>query len=169
MSILFLIGYRACGKTTIAKALNRKTTWHLIDTDALIVEQAGCDIATIIKRHGWEYFRDREAKALALCAQEKQCIVSTGGGIILRPENRAILRETGTTIFLNLPSHAIVKRLMANPIHSQRPSLTNTSLTDEVEAVLNERLPLYKEVADITLDARRPVKELVADLMPLCP
>ncbi|MFI3271884.1 MAG: shikimate kinase [Pseudomonadota bacterium] len=194
MNTIFFVGYRACGKTTVATALAKVGGWAAIDTDVMVVETAQKEIAEIVEQHGWDYFRDREHEALLVlsgmrtifddhaqeCAKRNEedttdprfakLIIATGGGIILREENRSILKKLSLekqalTVFLDLPVDEIVRRLNANPLHGQRPSLTGTTLTEEVQSVLAERMPLYKDVADVILDARRPVEDLVQEIL----
>lgn len=197
MHTIFLVGYRACGKTTVAKALAKSGVWQALDTDALLVEKAQSDIASIVQKHGWDYFRDLECEIMhnlssvstvSSASHEDSChasaanteeliektystkrIIATGGGIILREENRNILKsmskeQKAITVFLDLPVETIVARLTKNPLHGQRPSLTDSTLTDEVAQVLADRMSLYKDVADVILDARRPIKDLVASI-----
>ncbi|MFH1912699.1 MAG: shikimate kinase AroL [Pseudomonadota bacterium] len=146
---IFLIGPRGCGKTSVGRALARRLGCGFEDTDHMVVEAVGCEIADSVAEHGWDAFRDRETEALKRAAALPG-VVGCGGGIVLREGNRAILR-TGVVLYLQTSVETLTARLTRNPNEAQRPSLTGKSLADEVREVLAARAPLYEACADIVL------------------
>ncbi|MCX8029780.1 MAG: shikimate kinase [Brevinematales bacterium] len=142
---IFLIGYRATGKTTIGKELSRMTGWKLIDTDEEIEKSTGIKIKDIFEKYGESKFRDLESQVLKNISSQEQIIVSTGGGIILRNENREIIKR-GLVILLYSSPETIIKRMTEE---SHRPALTDLPLEEEVRKTLSERDKLYNEIFHI--------------------
>lgn len=175
MSLIFLVGPRACGKTTIGRNLAALRRVPFIDTDALLQEQAQRSIADIVAQDGWPAFRRLESDALKEAARRcghpdaPQGVVATGGGMVLAEDNRHFLREAGSVVFLQAPATVLAERLHRHGLPSQRPSLTGGDMIQEVAAVLAERLPLYKSAAHHWVDATLPVGDLCALLQRLCP
>lgn len=167
MCRVFLIGGRASGKSTVGRALAARLGWDFTDTDAMVTLRAECDIATLVAERGWDAFRDMESEALRDAASQVHVVVATGGGMVLRTENRALLREAGVTVLLSLPVEVVVSRLAHNPEHGQRPSLTGKSVADEVAEVMRERAPLYAEAAHHVVQGDAPVQCIVDDIAAL--
>ena len=147
---IFLIGPRACGKTTVGQALADRLGLAFVDTDHELVRTVGMEIADYVEENGWDGFRDREAETLDRVAGEGVRVVGCGGGIVLRPENRELL-ATGIVFYLETDPEVLAERLMRDPNEAQRPSLTGKSVTDEVREILAERAPLYEGCADVVL------------------
>ena len=147
---IYLIGPRACGKTSLGLALAQKLGLEFVDTDHELVRAAGMEIADIVEQRGWDAFRDLEAETLARVAAGPVRVVGCGGGIVLRDENRAALAR-GVVIYLKVEPRELARRLMADPNEAQRPSLTGKGLVDEIGDILAQRAPLYEECADIVL------------------
>lgn len=135
-----LVGMPGCGKSTVARLLAEKTGRECIDTDAL-VEECGESIPHIFEKYGEAEFRRRETEAIKTVAKEHGKIIATGGGAILKEENRIALRENSTVVFLK----SDIERLAVNG----RPLSKNLDTLKEMYA---KRLPLYLETADITVD-----------------
>lgn len=152
---VFLIGPRACGKTSVGEALAALLGAEFVDTDHALVERVGMDIAAYVVAHGWDAFRDRETETLARVAERGGRVVGCGGGIVLRPENREVL-AAGVTIYLKAEVEELVRRLKLDPLEAQRPALTGKSLADEVREVLAERGPLYEGCADHIISGPDP-------------
>ena len=144
---IFLIGPRACGKTSVGRALAERLGMEFVDTDHAFVESVGMDIATYVEANGWEAFRDEEAATLEREAAPGGRVIGCGGGIVLREANRAVLAR-GVTIYLKAAPEELARRLMADPLEAQRPSLTGKSVADEVREVLTARAHLYEGCAD---------------------
>ncbi|WFS61267.1 shikimate kinase AroL [Pseudodesulfovibrio thermohalotolerans] len=143
---IFLIGPRACGKTSVGRALAKRLGMEFVDTDHAFVEAVGMDIASFVEANGWDAFRDEEARTLEREAASGGRVIGCGGGIVLREENRAVLAG-GLTLYLKTGPDELARRLAADPLASQRPSLTGKSLADEVREVLAERAGLYEGCA----------------------
>jgi shikimate kinase len=149
---IYLIGYRGVGKTSVARALAAKIGWPWIDADAVLEERAGKTIRRIFEEEGEASFRDRESLVLTDLAERRECIVATGGGAVLRPENRETLKK-GFTIWLTAPAEVIGRRLRIDPSTSERrPNLAQGGMA-EIESLLAIREPLYRECADVIVDS----------------
>lgn len=137
---IVLVGMPGCGKSTVAALLSEKTGRICVDTDSM-VEECGEKIPDIFAKYGEAEFRCRETEAVKTAGKDKGKIIATGGGAILRPENRIALRENSTVIFLNAPTETLAT--------DGRP------LSKSPEALMkmhSERLPLYLETADYTVE-----------------
>lgn len=164
---IYLVGSRGSGKTSVGKILAQQLAWGFVDTDALLCEMQGKCIAKIVEAEGWDLFRDYESAALLAASKESKHVVATGGGIILREKNRDIMRTHGVVIFLEVPPEELVRRLSADPLEAQRPSLTGKSLLDEVKEVLSVRQKLYEDSAHIIVDGSKPIKAIIDNIMEL--
>ena len=169
MDILFLVGARACGKTTVGKALAKKLKLPFADTDQHLLDSAGRSGDQIVEAEGWPGFRLRESTALRAVtdAHTHGCVVSTGGGMVLAEANRNLMRQNGMVVFLNAPVEVLAERLSRNSLNSQRPSLTGKGLVDEIGDVLNERRPLYEAAAHHIVDASRPLSSICRHIVDL--
>ncbi len=123
--------------------------FQFVDTDRVVIEEAGMDIAAIFERHGEAHFRELETAALASLAVRKLCVIATGGGIVLSERNRELLRELGFVVCLTASEEVIFERVSRN---SQRPLLQNENPRETVSRMLTERRALYEEAANLTLD-----------------
>ena len=147
MESIYLIGFMGAGKTEVGKQLSEKLNIPVIDMDAEIVKQEEQEITEIFAQYGEAHFRTIESNILKEL-QDKQAIVTTGGGVILKDENRTFLNTTGRTIFLHCEPDVIAERLKGD---TTRPLLIEKNITDIVE-MYKGRLPLYKECANIVID-----------------
>ena len=146
---IYLVGMMGAGKTTLGKALARRLERRFIDTDKLLVERTGAPVATIFEVEGEAGFRRREAALLHELASEQDCVVATGGGTILDPENRRVMRESGTVIYLR----ARVEHLWERTRHdTSRPLLANDDPKGTLTRLLAERDALYREAAHLIVD-----------------
>ncbi len=168
---LFLIGYRATGKSAIGLLLAERLGWRFVDTDALIEEALGITIAQCFAQRGEAFFREREGECLEKVVQRiaagEKLVVATGGGMILKPENVALMRGTGKVVWLQASPRAIRERLERDPkTFTTRPGLTEASPVREVEKVLSGREPIYRQSADFELrtDDGRPPEALVEEI-----
>lgn len=169
MGIVFLVGGRGAGKTTVGRALARELSCAFTDMDDFLCERAGMSVADMVAAEGWEGFRARECAALreatAEAARAGGAVIATGGGAVLDAGNREFLRENGVVVWLSLPPEAAAKRLAASPLAAQRPSLTGKSMLEEVREVMEARAPLYAACAHHTVDADLPAAEVCAAVL----
>ncbi|OTA20981.1 hypothetical protein Xbed_00975 [Xenorhabdus beddingii] len=160
---LFIVGARGAGKTTIGKLLAEALSYKFVDTDESIQTASQMSIATLVEHNGWEYFRKLESQTLKTVSQSEH-VISTGGGMVLSPENRLYMQQNGIVIYLQASANILIKRLSLNPENSQRPSLTGKSIIEEIEGVLVEREPLYHECADLIVDASLATEDIVFNI-----
>ena len=164
--LIFLVGARASGKTTVGRALARRLGLPFVDTDAAVTSAAGKTVAAIVAAKGWPAFRQQESAALrATVAKYPQgAVIATGGGMVLAVENRRFMRERGVVFYLEATA-----RLRRNPLEAQRPSLTGKGVAAEMKQVLAHRAPLYLEAAHHRLDAALPLEHLCEAAAALLP
>ena len=161
-----LIGYRACGKSTVGKLLAEKLKIAFLDTDLLIEDNLGMPIKEIVAVHGWDYFRAREKEAVSELAQKSECVIATGGGVVLDEENVDLLKKIGLVVWLNAPIADIIERLKEDAkTDDLRPQFTDGNLACETAMVLIKRIPLYQKAADYVLDtAGKNALQVVAEI-----
>ena len=157
-----LIGLRGSGKTTIARLLADRLGWSWCDADHVLEERYGKTIRQIFDEEGETSFRDKETAILRELATRSHCVIATGGGVVLRPENRVQLK-TGVTIWLTAAPRLLWERMQADTTTAQRrPNLAHGGLA-EIEETLRIRQPLYEACADWTVDTTAPMPEQVAE------
>lgn len=137
---IVLVGMPGCGKSTLAALLSEKTGRECVDTDAA-VEECGMKIPEIFAEFGEEEFRRRETESVKKAAKEQGRIIATGGGAVLKAENRTALRENSTVIFLKASTEKLATD--GRPLSKDLETL---------KKMYEQRLPLYEETADITVE-----------------
>jgi len=146
---IYLVGMMGAGKTTLGKALARRLERRFIDTDKLLVERTGAPVAMIFEVEGEAGFRRRESALLQELAHEDDCVIATGGGTILDPQNRQVMRDSGTVVYLR----GRVEHLWERTRHdTSRPLLATPDPKGTLTRLLAERDPLYREAAHLTVD-----------------
>jgi len=145
---LFLIGPMGAGKTTIGRQLARKLNYQFIDSDKELETRAGVDISTIFEFEGEEGFRKREQQLIEELSQQPETVLATGGGAILRVENRNVLRSRGLVIYLSV---SIEQQLERTRRDNKRPLLQTQDPRKTLETLQATRAPLYEELADLTI------------------
>jgi len=163
---IVLIGYRGTGKSTVGRLLASRLGRQLVSTDAEIVRRAQRTVPEIIAQEGWEYFRDLESDICRELADRNQLVIDTGGGAILRTQNIESLKKNGTVFWLTASVETIANRIGSD---NQRPSLTGTkSFVDEIQEVLQERVPKYQAAADhVIATDHRSINQLVETVLAL--
>ena len=157
---LVLIGLRATGKTTLGRALAARLGWQFFDTDTQLEARFEQPIADVFTELGEAKFRQHEAQVVRDLADSAECVISTGGGTILRGENRRRLQALGPCIWLDAPIDVMRERMQATP--GTRPALHGTDPLTEIAQVSRERAPLYAALAELHLDTSTAgVDELV--------
>lgn len=147
--VVYLIGFMGTGKSVVGLKLSRKLNIPLLDMDDEIVRRDGRSIPEIFAQDGEDAFRDMEEALLREIAySDKDLIVSCGGGIVLREENRRILKENPYTVQLLAMPQTIAKRAGGDP---NRPLLRDTVSVDEIRSRMEKRMPLYRECASLNI------------------
>jgi shikimate kinase len=162
-SRIILIGYRGTGKTTVGRLLAAQLGWAFADSDDAIESTTGRSIAETFAAEGEAGFRKHEADALGELSKREAIVIATGGGAVLRPENRELLRSAGFIAWLTARPETIRDRLRGDPRSAQRrPKLTPAGGIEEIRQLLAVRDPLYREIAHFIADADAPSPEAVA-------
>ena len=156
---LYLIGYRGCGKSTVAPLLATHLHGEYVDTDRLIEHRVGRSIREIFLQQGEAEFRRLETSVICSLPAQGNRIVALGGGAVLAEANRAWLAASGKTVWLTAPPEILWRRIQSDPTSQQRrPDLTAQGGLAEVEQILGTRAAIYAGCADYTID--------VSDLSP---
>lgn len=148
--MIVLVGMPGSGKSSAGRQVARRFGLPFVDSDHLIEAEIGMPIKDYFARHGEEAFRDLETATLRRVGERPgQCVLSTGGGSVLRPENRALLREKGTVLYLRASPEEIYRRLRHD---TKRPLLQVDDPLARLRALHAERDPLYRECAHFVVD-----------------
>lgn len=148
-SHIALVGLPGCGKSTIGRYLAKRWSIPFVDVDVAIEEHIGCTIREFFAKEGEPKFRDVEQEVLArLVSSPQKMVVATGGGAVLRPENRQLLIAYAQVVYLSASPHEIAKRLQRD---IQRPLLQVDNPFQRLLELHAIRDPLYKEVADFVV------------------
>ena len=156
---LYLVGMMGSGKTSTGRPLAERLGYGFVDADAVIEQAAGCSIPEIFDRDGEAGFRSLESQVLSAISQRHSLVVATGGGVVTQPENWGLL-HSGIVIWLDVVPDQLLQRLNADS--TVRPLLQTADPEAALNALLNERRPLYAE-ADLTVVINDETPEAVAD------
>jgi len=146
---VFLVGFMGAGKSTVAALLARDMDRPCIDLDDRIAEAAGKPVSAIFAEEGEEAFRDAESAALQVLSDAEPSVVACGGGVVLRPENRALLKQLGTVVYLEVTAGEALARIGDA---ETRPLLAGSSGTLAATSLLSAREALYRSAADLKID-----------------
>jgi len=162
--LISLIGYRGCGKTVVGEILAERLNWEFADTDDLVESKTNRTISEIFREDGEKTFRRLEARALDKALAGVRRVVSVGGGAVLARRNRKALRTTGVCVWLTAPADELFRRIDADiSSATRRPSLIPTPGMEEVETLLQARLPVYEATADCVVSTAGLSIKQVAD------
>jgi shikimate kinase len=150
---LALVGLPGSGKSTVGRQLGRRLGLSFQDSDHVIEQRIGCSIRSFFEREGEAAFRDLEQQVIAELAQGEPCVLATGGGAVLRPANRQILRERTHAIYLRSAPEEVFRRLKHDV---QRPLLQVSDPLQRLRELHAARDPLYAETAHFVIDTGRP-------------
>jgi len=165
---IVLIGFMGCGKTTIGRQLASRLAFGFTDTDALIEARIGVSIAEYFTKHGEDAFRDIESEVINRVSNLANQVIATGGGAILREDNRMYLHSGNAVIWLTARPDVVVARTERR--RGVRPLLsTDEDPIERVLRILAIRGPLYQSIADVIVDTSdRPVHRAVGDIVRKC-
>ena len=167
---IYLVGLMGAGKTTVGRQLARRLGRPFHDSDHEIVARTGVPIPTIFEIEGEDGFRRRESQTIAELTASKGLVLATGGGVVLDPENRRRLHESGWVIYLNVPPVQLYERTRHD---RSRPLLRVENPLAKLEELHAIRDPLYRETAHLTVDggklvASGIVQHLIREFSRLC-
>jgi shikimate kinase len=156
---VYLVGFMAAGKTTVARALAKRLDWQATDIDELIEQREHLSVADIFARHGEAYFRAVERAVLLEQMPARHRVVATGGGTFVDPRNRAAINSDGVSVWLDVPLERAIARM---PADGRRPLAADRA---EFERLFRARRDAY-QLAHVRLDAgRASVDALVEQLL----
>lgn len=160
--LLALIGLPGSGKSTVGRQLSRRLGLPFFDSDHVIEQQLGCSIREFFDREGEDRFRDVEESVLDQLSTKQEGVLSTGGGAVLRPANRRLLRERCQVVYLNSSPDELFKRLRHDV---NRPLLQVADPLNRLRDLHFLRDPLYRETAHLVIETGRPsVSTLVSTI-----
>ena len=160
---LFLIGYRATGKSTVGRLVAKSLNRDFVDADIELEASAGKTIAEIFAESGESVFRDLETATIANLVLANNSIIALGGGAVLREENRQMISNAGLCVWLTASPECIEHRVSADPLTGQRrPNLTTSGGIQEIREILEQREPIYRECAELELDTQALTPEEIA-------
>ena len=164
---IILIGPMGSGKSTIGNIIAKRLNREFQDSDHYIEDRTGVDIARIFDIEGEQGFRDRESNALADLLSQNNRVIATGGGSVLRKENQKLLKKEGYIVFLDTSVKQQMQRLQRD---KKRPLLQTDNPRERLEALFDERRPIYLELADLAVKTdRRVARRLAADIIKQLP
>ena len=150
MKNIVLCGFMGCGKSTVGKILADATGCTFIDMDRYIEEQAGCSVSAVFADRGEAAFRAMEHDACRVLGTRGDLVIATGGGAVLNAANVAALKTHGTVVWLQVSAETVLSRLQND---TTRPLLQRPDKEAAVRTLLQEREPLYRAAAVVTVEA----------------
>jgi len=156
---VYLVGFMAAGKTTLARALAKRLDWRVTDIDDLIEQREHMSVAQVFAKRGEPYFRAAERAILQQQLAPRHLVVATGGGTFVDPQNRSVINRDGVSVWLDAPLERIIARL---PVDGRRPLAADRV---ELERLYHARRAAYEQ-AHVRLDASRAgIDALVEELL----
>lgn len=148
---IVLVGMMGVGKTTIGRRLAPLVNLPFHDADEEIEQAAGMKVSDFFETHGEAAFRDGEARVIKRLLEGPPLVLATGGGAIIRPETRKLIRDASISIWLRAPVDVIADRATRRPT---RPLLRNGDPKETIRRLLTERTPFYDEAALLHIDSQ---------------
>lgn len=159
---VILTGFMGTGKSTVGRLLATRLKFAFRDLDSLIIDKEGQSITSIFASMGEGYFREVESSMLRSVLQETSQVVSTGGGAVILPVNRDLMKKSGVVINLVAAPETILQRLQAD---EERPLLRDSKSLEQIQKLLMERELFYSE-ADIRIDTDgKNVEDVARDIL----
>lgn len=157
---IFLIGFMGAGKSTIARTLQRKLGFPLVEMDERIVQEQGMSINDIFAQYGEAHFRDIESQLVVDLGKQEPSIVSCGGGVVVRPENTQNMKKSGRIVLLKASPETIFERVRNS---TDRPILNGHMNVEYIAELMEKRRALYEEAADITIQTDGKTREQICE------
>ncbi|ORU91486.1 MAG: shikimate kinase [Cycloclasticus sp. symbiont of Poecilosclerida sp. N] len=163
---IYLIGPMAAGKSTIGKLLAKRLNKEFYDSDAEIIKCTGVEISLIFELEGEEGFRKRETDKLKVLSKLDGAVIATGGGLVLKEENRGLLQATGKVVYLRC---SVDQQLSRTKVDTKRPLLQTKNPRAKLEELMAIRAPIYESIADVIVstnktNGKRVVKNILDKL-----
>jgi shikimate kinase len=155
---LYLVGFMGAGKTTVARALGRRTGWRVEDIDERIEAREHRTVASIFAQQGEPYFRQLERQVLGELLPLRHVVIATGGGTFVEADNRALMLADGAVAWLDLPLAQVIARV---PADGRRPLASDRA---HMEQLYTRRQLAYAH-AHVRIDATQPLAEMVGQLL----
>ncbi len=162
MDNIFLIGPMGSGKTTLGRRIAPRFDLEFVDLDEELERRCGVEVAVIFDIEGEQGFREREGRLLAEIAQTPGQLVATGGGSVLAPANRGVIRDSGFVVWLNATVDQQIRRLERD---KRRPLLAAPDRRQRLTAMAEERNPIYASLADAVFDSSNRPLHRMADAL----
>ncbi|MGF6990914.1 shikimate kinase [Lachnospiraceae bacterium PM6-15] len=160
MKNIYFIGFMGVGKSTISYRVSRILKKKIIDTDRELEKRQGKAIHEIFTEKGELYFRKLESELLREISQQTDLIISCGGGMILKEENRKLMKDSGIVVLLTATINTIYRRVALN---DRRPLLKGKKTKAHLRAMYSKREPIYKELADIEVSINRKTVSMISE------
>lgn len=154
-----LVGFMGAGKTTVGRLLDPA----FVDMDALLVQRLKMPISDYFARFGEESFRQQESLLLQDLLKQETSVIATGGGIVLKSENRELLKKNTCNIYLRIDFDRLYQRLATDPVNKRPLFLAKNQ--DEFRDLYDQRLPLYEEVATHIIDVADKTPEEIVEMI----
>ncbi len=151
-----------CGKSTIGSLLSRKMGMAFVDLDKYIEKKENKTVSEIFEDSGEDYFRQLEREASKELAAKKGVVLAAGGGTLTFPENVEVLKKSGTIVLLDIPVEVVSERLRND---TTRPLLDRPDKEEAMRELYSRRLPLYREAADVVIDANQSPMQICMQIM----
>lgn len=164
MNNIILIGFMGCGKSTVGIRLSYRLRRIVEDTDKLIEKKTGKSISDIFKEEGEPCFRQMETECLKeLLNAKDEKIYATGGGLPMRRENHALLKQLGCVLYLRISPQRAYERLKND---TSRPLLQCEDPLERIRSLLAQRAPVYEEAADLVVDVDgKDMEQIIAEIV----
>lgn len=164
MKNIILVGYMGCGKTTVGKNVAKNKEFTFVDTDEMIEEQQGKKISEIFAEQGEAAFRDMETEYLKQLISENQenLVISTGGGMAVREENRKLLAQLGSVIYLKASPEVIYERVKTD---TTRPLLQCEDPLQRIKDMMAVRGPIYESTTNDIICVDELKQSEIADII----
>lgn len=157
-----MIGLMGAGKTTVGRSLAQRLGLQFVDSDHEIEKEQGCSVAALFARDGEAGFRDMEARMIDSLTRREGIVLATGGGAVLRAENRKALHERGTVVYLRATPDDLAHRLRHD---RSRPLLQRGDVRTRLHELFRARDPLYRETAHFVIDTAKPSAGLLTNMV----